>query len=763
MVHNTMLEKTLIFLIVAVVSCLEIEAQGCKKLDAAIIVELPKDKISSNDRTQLKNFLTSIARSIRIGSFSTSCSKLSISFVDDGKFIPVVKFTDSQNPWKISSAIGKFRQPMAAVGGKSTKNIILEHVADLKNKVFNGARKEKNIRKVLLVILTRTPDVELRLYDKFKTVLENRYEVLAIGIGEGRKENLLRMTFDKSRIHMISKLDKLNKGPKIITSNFEINKAAVRVPIGPTGMIGDPVGVLTASDGVPGLQGAALEEIVECEYAVDIAFLIDSSYSVKLDYDKELQFVQEIARRFGISETGTHAGVVVFSDYKNHTRVTIKMNEYFSTEAFNNGIANSPFIGYRTRIDYAFEKVEKELFTIKGGARPNMKKLIFLITDGRQNPRNATYDPVKTSQSLYDKGVPIFAVGVSSDVNKTELEALTRHKERVYYENTFDDILQTAFIKKVSKQICKEGYLPTTPPPIITTPQSPPNTEPCKTTPQAKCSNACHSCCSPKDVYINIFQSGSGPNYVMQGITLTGDSSNVISGQLLPTSATVPKGNATSKMTNDELLQLIKNALPYEPTLTGLIEKKLNAQKGARNEIHKRKRRSIIDDSTEQDMLSLKQVLNENSDLSIFKRILLESEFNKIKHTRTIHKLCFTENLCVSLTNDLQIYLQKILESEKFTYLIPTNKYFNNMNTEMTEKILNSKASMVEFVMKFVYLGEIQFNPTSPQMSHNLSKQPGVGLFHEDGSVKIVSDINHNKFKVGQLFKVKEGVVYVIE
>lgn len=47
----------------------------------------------------------------------------------------------------------------------------------------------------------------------------------------------------------------------------------------------------------------------------------------------------------------------------------------------------------------------------------------------------------------------------------------------------------------------------------------------------------------------------------MQGITLTGDSSNVIYGQLLPTSAIVPKGNETSKMTNEDLLKLIKVCL----------------------------------------------------------------------------------------------------------------------------------------------------------------------------------------------------------
>ena len=42
-------------------------------------------------------------------------------------------------------------------------------------------------------------------------------------------------------------------------------------------------------------ENIASEEI--CEYAADIAFLVDSSGSIKLDYHKELMFVQRIANR----------------------------------------------------------------------------------------------------------------------------------------------------------------------------------------------------------------------------------------------------------------------------------------------------------------------------------------------------------------------------------------------------------------------------------------------------------------------------------
>ena len=47
----------------------------------------------------------------------------------------------------------------------------------------------------------------------------------------------------------------------------------------------------------------------------------------------------------------------------------------------------------------------------------------------------------------------IFALGVGSQVNKEELQDIVRVKNRVFYENTLDAILQEEFIKKVSKII----------------------------------------------------------------------------------------------------------------------------------------------------------------------------------------------------------------------------------------------------------------------------------------------------------------------
>lgn len=93
------------------------------------------------------------------------------------------------------------------------------------------------------------------------------------------------------------------------------------------------------------------------------------------------------------------------------------------------------------------------------GARPNIKKAIVLLTDGRQNPKtvgNMRLDPVAASKDLYEKGVKIFAVGIGTDIDKKQLEGITRVPDRIFYTQNFEKLLSLEFVKNVSKRICIE-------------------------------------------------------------------------------------------------------------------------------------------------------------------------------------------------------------------------------------------------------------------------------------------------------------------
>ena len=71
--------------------------------------------------------------------------------------------------------------------------------------------------------------------------------------------------------------------------------------------------------------------------------------------------------RFSISKDDAHASVVVFSDRIPHTYVSIKLVDYFTNIGFKKAVADTPLIGYRTRMDLAFKLADKQIFTTENG------------------------------------------------------------------------------------------------------------------------------------------------------------------------------------------------------------------------------------------------------------------------------------------------------------------------------------------------------------------------------------------------------------
>ena len=166
--------------------------------------------------------------------------------------------------------------------------------------------------------------------------------------------------------------------------------------------------------------------------------------------------MNSIASRFNISEQGTHAGVVQISSH-GHTKVVINFNQYLTTRAFNEAVQHLVFQGHMTRIDKALEIARTQLYTDVGNMRPNVKKLLFLITDGKQNPRDiggSLLDPAAQAELLHISNIQIYAVGVGIDVNVTELEGITKDPKKVFLVSNFKELTSIAFVQNVSKQIC---------------------------------------------------------------------------------------------------------------------------------------------------------------------------------------------------------------------------------------------------------------------------------------------------------------------
>merc|ERR1712168_1577642 len=217
-----------------------------------------------------------------------------------------------------------------------------------------------------------------------------------------------------------------------------------------------------------------------CEQKVDICFLVDSSGSINENTDFRMmkEFVERIADTFKISRSGARGGLVLFSDYigggSEYTRVESYLTDNDTPARFRRAVQEMKYIGYRTRIDLGFKLAEEEVFNPRNGGRPNVKKIIILLTDGRQTPRN--YDPVRASKSLHDQGVSIYAVGIGKFIDHRQLEAITRDRRRVFNIDTFEELLSSKFVAEVSQTACDA-------------------LKNCISSCEARCSGQCHKTC----------------------------------------------------------------------------------------------------------------------------------------------------------------------------------------------------------------------------------------------------------------------------
>jgi hypothetical protein len=87
-----------------------------------------------------------------------------------------------------------------------------------------------------------------------------------------------------------------------------------------------------------------------CSAKVDVGFILDSSGSLRNDYQREKDFLISLAAAFGVTQDNARASVVTFSYFSD---LSIKFNDYSDIISFAGAVDAIPLMGSTTRIDRA--------------------------------------------------------------------------------------------------------------------------------------------------------------------------------------------------------------------------------------------------------------------------------------------------------------------------------------------------------------------------------------------------------------------------
>ncbi|XP_038617405.1 collagen alpha-6(VI) chain-like [Tachyglossus aculeatus] len=161
----------------------------------------------------------------------------------------------------------------------------------------------------------------------------------------------------------------------------------------------------------------------------DIVFLVDSSGSIGADnFEKMKTFMKNVVNRTKIGAAQVQVGLVQFSDIN---KEEFRLNQYTTKGGVSDAIDRLSLIGRGTLTGSALTFVS-EYFHVSKGARPNVKKFLVLLTDGKSQ------DAVKeAAAALRQDGVIIYSVGVFGS-EYSELEEISGSSDMVFYVETFD-------------------------------------------------------------------------------------------------------------------------------------------------------------------------------------------------------------------------------------------------------------------------------------------------------------------------------------
>ncbi|XP_053523143.1 vitrin isoform X2 [Artibeus jamaicensis] len=182
-----------------------------------------------------------------------------------------------------------------------------------------------------------------------------------------------------------------------------------------------------------------------CFNSADLGFVIDGSSSVGTgNFRTVLQFVANLSKEFEISETDTRIGAV---QYTYEQRLEFGFDTYSTKPDVLNAIKTMGYWSGGTSTGAAINFALEQLFK---KSKPNKRKLMILITDGR------SYDDIRIpAMAAHHKGVITYAIGIAWAA-QDELEVIATHpaKDHAFFVDEFDNLYK--LVPTVIQNICTE-------------------------------------------------------------------------------------------------------------------------------------------------------------------------------------------------------------------------------------------------------------------------------------------------------------------
>ncbi|XP_031429590.1 collagen alpha-1(XIV) chain isoform X2 [Clupea harengus] len=174
----------------------------------------------------------------------------------------------------------------------------------------------------------------------------------------------------------------------------------------------------------------------------DLVFLVDGSWSIGDDnFQKIIRFLYSTVGSLDvIGLEGTQVAIAQFSD---DARTEFKLNSYSDKESLLDAVQRISYKGGNTKTGRAMKHVKEAIFTVEGGIRRGIPKVLVVLTDGRSQD-----DVNKVSKEMQLEGYIIFAIGFAdADYGELVNMASKPSERHVFFVDDLDAV------KKIEEQL----------------------------------------------------------------------------------------------------------------------------------------------------------------------------------------------------------------------------------------------------------------------------------------------------------------------
>ena len=166
-------------------------------------------------------------------------------------------------------------------------------------------------------------------------------------------------------------------------------------------------------------------------------------------------------KQLRIGPDDNQVGTIVFSTFGS---VILYLNTYNTTEGVLNHILTLPYPSDSTNTADGLCKLVRYWFADGNGARPSsgaVFRIAIVMTDGKSNRASTEcqWDTLQAAEAVHELKPPVlvYVIGVTSNVNDAELNAIATASEFVTYLDSFDQHIIQEAQEKHADEVCKRG------------------------------------------------------------------------------------------------------------------------------------------------------------------------------------------------------------------------------------------------------------------------------------------------------------------